>query len=179
MQKAHSTTLRACVRVCVGVHVCTSVCGRLCLRVCGHACVHVFACVRVCTHAGVWARVLTCVCASVCVRVGACLCVGVCARVCVGACGRLRWACSWGVGCGRQWGWICLCCICLPGTKEVLVLATDYETYAIMDVVSPSEGAARRVLKLYSKPRPGLDGERGSAELPVPPAPAPCGGSQL
>uniref|UniRef100_A0A452QBB9 Lipocalin/cytosolic fatty-acid binding domain-containing protein n=1 Tax=Ursus americanus TaxID=9643 RepID=A0A452QBB9_URSAM len=64
-------------------------------------------------------------------------------------------------------------------TKEVLVLATDYETYAIMDVVSPSEGAARRVLKLYSKPRPGLDGERGSAELPVPPAPAPCGGSQL
>lgn len=48
------------------------------------------------------------------------------------------------------------------------MLATDYETYAIMDVVFPSEGAARRVLKLYRKPRPGLDGERGSAELPVP-----------
>nr|XP_035929122.1 epididymal-specific lipocalin-5-like [Halichoerus grypus] len=37
------------------------------------------------------------------------------------------------------------------GTKEVLVLATDYKTYAIMDIVFHNEGAAHRVLKLYSR----------------------------
>uniref|UniRef100_M3YIF5 Lipocalin/cytosolic fatty-acid binding domain-containing protein n=1 Tax=Mustela putorius furo TaxID=9669 RepID=M3YIF5_MUSPF len=37
------------------------------------------------------------------------------------------------------------------GAKDVVVLATDYKTYAIMDVTFHKEGAAQRVLKLYSR----------------------------
>lgn len=45
-----------------------------------------------------------------------------------------------------------LCLARLPGRKEILVVATDYETYAIMDVVLHQGLKNHRVLKLYSKP---------------------------
>lgn len=38
-----------------------------------------------------------------------------------------------------------------PGNKEVVVVATDYKTYAIMDITSVAD-AVSRAMKLYSKP---------------------------
>ncbi|XP_006160994.1 epididymal-specific lipocalin-5-like, partial [Tupaia chinensis] len=39
----------------------------------------------------------------------------------------------------------------LTGDKEVQVVATDYEAYAILDLSSHRGGVAWRVLKLYSR----------------------------
>lgn len=55
-----------------------------------------------------------------------------------------------------------LCLACLPGDKEVSVVAIDYDSFAIMDVILHQEASSPRVLKLYSKPRQGPEGGRCS-----------------
>ncbi|XP_055455729.1 epididymal-specific lipocalin-5-like [Psammomys obesus] len=39
----------------------------------------------------------------------------------------------------------------VAGTKEVVVVATDYKTYAIMDITFPVADAVYRAMKLYSR----------------------------
>lgn len=66
------------------------------------------------------------------------------------------------------------CLACLPGDKEVSVVAIDYDSFAIMEVILHQGASSLRVLKLYSKPRRGPQG----AVLYLCPGPAPphCGG---
>lgn len=45
-----------------------------------------------------------------------------------------------------------------PGKKEVVVEATDYLTYAIVDITSLVAGAVHRTMKLYSKSSLDLSG---------------------
>lgn len=48
-----------------------------------------------------------------------------------------------------------------PGSREVSVVATDYKTYAVMDIVRHTGAASHRDLKLYSEPGGGWrDGGR-------------------
>jgi hypothetical protein len=44
---------------------------------------------------------------------------------------------------------------CVPGDKDVEIVATDSKSYTIMDVFLQMAGTVHRVMKLYSKPRPG------------------------
>lgn len=60
-----------------------------------------------------------------------------------------------------------LCWLRLPGNKDVTVVATDYRTYAIVNVAFQKGRTAHSVLKLYSEPL---------GALPSPRPAWPCGG---